>query len=279
MLRAMPVSPKDTSPQAQSLPASSPVHGSGNGPHDPADALEAVSPLDTTDGLDAELSDVPSDLGEEYIAYRAMSGSAVVSLGLGLLSALAIFDWTLAIIPILGIILGIRGLLAVKRYPDQLTGAGLATAGIALSLAGWVIGWGWLGYVYATEVPEGYQRISYRQLQFPYDLSTGRLEIPESVRQLDGEKIFIKGYVYPTYSSKRFILCRDNGDCCFGGQPKLTDMIYVTLRDPLRLRYDPKLKKLAGVLRVAPVQPGHIDQELASQIGPVIYQLEADHLE
>jgi hypothetical protein len=266
-----------TSPTAQPPQAGSVGHGSAA--HRGADEPAVANAYRDPDGNSFQPSDLAVELGEDYLAYRAMSGSAVVSLGLGLLSVLTFFDWTLAVLPILGLVIGIRGLLAVKRYPEQLTGAGLAKAGIALSLAGWAAGWTWLGYVYATEVPEGYQRISYRQLQFPYDLSTGRLEVPQAVRRLDGEKIFIKGYVYPTYSSKRFILCRDNGDCCFGGQPKLTDMIYVTLRDPLRLKYDPKIKKLAGVLRVAPVQPGQIDQELASQIGPVIYQLEADHLE
>jgi hypothetical protein len=62
------------------------------------------------------------------------------------------------------------------------------------------------------------------------------------------------------------------GTCCFGGQPKLTDMIQVTLADPLRIKYSYQRRKLAGVLKV--------DRRLKpiSGLKGVYYQLEADYV-
>ncbi len=79
--------------------------------------------------------------------------------------------------------------------------------------------------------------------------------IPSSAMALEGKKVFIKGYVYPGREMegiKTFLLVRDQGDCCFGGNPKITDRIQVTLVDPLRLTYKPRLHKLAGVFHVRP---------------------------
>jgi hypothetical protein len=68
------------------------------------------------------------------------------------------------------------------------------------------------------------------------------------------------------------VLCRDNGTCCFGGKPKLTDMIEVTLKYPLKLDYSPRLHKFAGVFHVQTVQSSDVSSS-------VLYQLEADYLQ
>jgi hypothetical protein len=50
-----------------------------------------------------------------------------------------------------------------------------------------------------------------------------------------------------------FVLCRDQGDCCFGGDPKLTDRVLVRLADPKNaLDYTQRLVKIAGRFRVEP---------------------------
>jgi hypothetical protein len=67
------------------------------------------------------------------------------------------------------------------------------------------------------------------------------------------------------------VLCRDNGDCCFGGQPKVTDMILVTLTDPLRLDYSTRLHRLAGTFKVA-------RGRTVEGVSDAVYQLEADYL-
>ena len=59
--------------------------------------------------------------------------------------------------------------------------------------------------------------------------------------ELDGKQIFVKGYVHPGVSSvsklKKFVLVPDMGTCCFGGDPAPTDMIEVTLEDPLTVDF------------------------------------------
>ncbi len=93
--------------------------------------------------------------------------------------------------------------------------------------------------------------------------------------ELNETRVFIKGYVYPDGQSsniKQFVLVPDMGTCCFGGQPKLTDMVQVTLKDPHRIRYSYQLRRLAGVFRVSPYK-----KSIAGLDG-VYYQLEADYV-
>lgn len=211
---------------------------------------------------------------EGVLAYRALSPVAVVSLVLGLLSFAAFFSFAMLVVPALGVLAGLYAWARIRRYPQELTGAGLAKAGIGLSLLLAAVGAGRLSYVYATEVPPGYDRADYSQLQ--PDPSVPSEVIPASARALDGRRIFIKGFVYPSEFDqdakgiRKFVLCRDNGQCCFGGQPKMTDMILVTLKDPLRLEYSPRMHRVAGTFKVETV-PGN-------QLGGIVYQMDADYL-
>jgi hypothetical protein len=127
---------------------------------------------------------------------------------------------------------------------------------------------------YATEVPEGYARISFYDLN-PADSRAPAFPPPDAVA-LDGKKVFIKGYVYPDGQStniKRFVLIPDLGTCCFGGQPKLTDMVLVTLHDPHRTVYNQRKRKLTGTLRVdTSLKP-------VAGVNGVFYQLEAESIQ
>ena len=123
-----------------------------------------------------------------------------------------------------------------------------------------------------TEVPPGYQRLNYAELQ-PDPETQGEV-FPPAIEQRDGDRVFIKGYVFPakqTSGIKQFVLCRDNGDCCFGGQPKLTDRVLVTLKGPLSLNFSTRLQRVAGTFRVEPGQG-------TDGISGVIYHLDADYL-
>lgn len=207
----------------------------------------------------------------DYVPYRVLHPLAVASLAGGVLSVTAFLGWALAVIPALAILLGLRGWWRVRSAPEEYTGAGLAQFGIVLAVACWASGWSWLSYVYATEVPEGYQRIDYAELQ-PEE-GQPPTTIPASALALNGKRVFIKGYIYPPNQLTgvtRFVLCRDNGDCCFGGKPKLTDMIDVSLQNDLSLNYSRKLHRLAGVFRVS--EAGDPEARGA------VYRLEADYL-
>jgi len=213
-----------------------------------------------------------SDVVELHDGYRAISPLAAASVAAGLLSVLALLDWALGVIPAVGILLGLLGRRSILRRPEELTGLRLAKVGIVLSVLFLVVGWSRLTYVYFTEVPDGYQRLSYQALQ-PDTSVPGEL-FPPAARELDGQRVFIKGYVYPgpqTRGIQRFLLCRDNGDCCFGGQPKLTDMISVELKEPLRLDYATRPFAVGGTFRFKPSRSP--DGQFA-----ILYHLEADVL-
>src|SRR5690606_36495557 len=197
--------------------------------------------------MSIDVHSAPLTDDREYLeSYRALSSSAVASSVLGFLGIANLLSYeygvALGILPLLALMLGGRAFWVIHRYPEEFTGKWFALAGMAMGALFLTVGWGTAGYVYATEVPEGYTRIHYQQLQ-PDENSPGQI-IPPSALDLNGKRVFIKGYVYPGAQKsgiKQFILCRDNGDCCFGGNPKLTDRILVTLKDPLRLTYSRRL--------------------------------------
>ncbi|MEX0867549.1 MAG: DUF3299 domain-containing protein [Pirellulales bacterium] len=213
--------------------------------------------------------------GPNYAAYRAMSSAAVAALAVSLLSGVAFLAPSLIVVPVVGVLISCYAIAAVHQRREELTGGLLAKTALVVSVLCLVGSLTMHGTIYLTEVPDGYRRISYRELDYVRsDKETQRL-IPAAADALDGEKVFIKGYIYPG-SQKRgirsFLLVRDKGDCCFGGNPKITDRIQVTLQDPLRLEFDTRMHKLAGVLRIDP------NQTAVDAGGAVLYHLEADYL-
>ena len=152
-----------------------------------APAAKEVKPLFSTEPVKTAEA--------EFSGYRALNSAAVLSLVLGVLSALAMLDWWLAVLPAAGSLLGIHARRKIARHPEEFTGKGLATAGLLLSVVFFIAGWSRLGYVHATEVPDGHLRISYEELQ-PDEKVLGQ-QIPPSAMELNGKRVFIKGYVFP----------------------------------------------------------------------------------
>lgn len=190
-----------------------------------------------------EMSEVP--------VYRTVSKAALLSPILGLLALPGLMFPSLLVIALAGVVLALVGLSSIRRYPDEYSGRGFAFAGLAFcGLLG--VG-GTVSHIveYLTEVPEGFERISFVELN-PEDPQAPAMP-PKTAIALDGKPVFIKGYVYPDGQGediKQFVMIPDLKTCCFGGQPKLTDMILVTLRDPHRTVYNQRKRKLTGVLKV-----------------------------
>jgi len=177
----------------------------------------------------------------------------------------------LLLLPLLGMVFAIIGLRNLRRFTGELTGRPIAIAGLLLSGLTLAVAPALHVYTYVTEVPEGYQRVFFSQLKSPYvdaDIP------PESAMELNGKQVFLKGYIHPTSiassSARRFVLVPDLGTCCFGGQPKLTHMIEVTLNGDAFARYGMRQVKLAGTLLV--------DNQLKpmADLQGVYYQLKAD---
>lgn len=215
-----------------------------------------------------------ADQHEQFQPYRAVSKAAVVSLILGFLSLAGLLAPVMLVLPLIGIIFGAAGYFSVRRYPNELTGATLAKISTTVCLLLFVGGAGFHGYVYATEVPDGYERITFYELK-PREESPELPFAPEAL-ELDGKKVFVKGYVYPDGQQtniRQFVLVPDMGTCCFGGQPALTDMIQVTLKDPHRVSYSRRQRKLGGILRV------DSRKKPVSGLDGVYFQLEADYVQ
>lgn len=63
----------------------------------------------------------------------------------------------------------------------------------------------------------------------PYDNSL----LTDAIRELDGQRIRIRGYILPTARKrglKEFVLVRDNQECCFGPGAALFDCILVNMK-------------------------------------------------
>ncbi len=222
-----------------------------------------------------ELDSDYEDEGEfrEYEQYRSLSVAAVATIAIAVLSLAAIVFPSLLFLPLAGVLLGLYAYRKTQVRADELTGQGMATVGLGLCLLILFGAGGMHWIIYATEVPEGYERISFWQL----DAGPGQPEssIPPAALELDGKRVFVKGYVFPhtqRLGLKQFVLVGDMGTCCFGGQPKLTDMIEVTLEDPLTINFSYRPRRLAGTFKVNRILKNRSD------VGGVCYQLEADYV-
>lgn len=207
---------------------------------------------------------------EGFEPYRSISKAAVLSLIFGTLSAIGFLFPVLLSFAVIGLFFGILGHRNTRRFPNEITGRIPAILGTVLCLVVLVGGITTHSVIYATEVPDGYSRVSFSELKSEND---GPDIPPADATELDGERVFIKGYVYPDGQKsgiKQFVLVPDLGTCCFGGQPKLTHMIQVTLRGSLSIDYTMQKRKLAGVLTV------DNDLKPVSGLGGVYYQLAAD---
>jgi hypothetical protein len=222
----------------------------------------------------------------DTLQYRALHTGAIIGLVLGLLSVAMIVAATsslesclwIAPIPVLGIFVSARALSKIRRAPDEFTGAPIAMTGLVLSIAFLVGGLGYGTYVYATEVPEGYTRISFNDMKPDGIEERGGVMIPPDIAQLDGQKIFIKGYIRPDSITqkvgiKEFLFVRDSNQCCFGdiSTVKYFDQIDVDLRGSRTVSYEEgALYRVAGVLKVHP-------ENLRRGPGAAVFSLVADY--
>jgi hypothetical protein len=219
------------------------------------------------------LADDAYDAEEDFEDYRSLSGLAVTALIVGVLSVTA-FAWRpMLLVPIAGVVLGVLAVVKIRREPEYYTGKSLAVIGIILSLFAGTTAGAMHSILGALEVPEDYEEITFWQLQ-PRD-DPADTAIPQSALELDGRRVFVKGYVFPgtrRTDLKTFVLVPDMKTCCFGGNPKATDMIEVTLADPLRVDFAYQRRGLGGTFHV------HRERKAGVESKQVYYELEADYL-
>ncbi len=181
--------------------------------------------------------------------YRAISRAAIASVLFALAGAIGFFPGleVVLVLGILGIVAGFVALSTIKRFPNEYGGRELAMLGLVGSLVVFGGGIAMHTYIYFTEVPDGYERVDFAKLQQTNENLPDR-PTPYSV-EVDGKDVFIKGYVHPSSGGgilKRFILVPDLGTCCFGGQPRSSDMIDVNTHGDVAVTGGWGKKKLAG---------------------------------
>jgi hypothetical protein len=223
--------------------------------------------------------------------YRALSRSAVVGfviaciglvpLALAVYSRLSQFGDAVpvgmlsAVIGIGAASMGFVGWLTIRKYPTEYTGSRLATMALAAGIVQVLLGAAIAVDTHIHEVPEGYERITFYDLQPNPDYP----ELPVSPKSIEisGQPVFLKGYMHPgvagTGKVNRFILVNDFGTCCFGGQPKSWHMVEVHVPPGQPgIAYSRMTLKLAGKFGVSPVPTRSLG------LDGVFYHLELDQV-
>lgn len=215
----------------------------------------------------------PPAVDDEF-NYRPVSSLAVCALVLGLLSLVGIFLWIMLPVGLLAIVLGAIAILSIRRWKGEYTGTGVAIAGILFGLVTLVAGTIVQINAFQHEVPEGYTRKSFvKDISAKEPVTNHRgTKVHPDVEALVGQKIFFKGFVYPTDQHTgltSFLLLKDSNECCFGGKPKATDMVGCVLLNGKTCNYMDGRVSVAGTFQLNPKYSGR--QELEP-----IYVLECD---
>jgi hypothetical protein len=211
------------------------------------------SSVDPVPERTSEYRPVDSDLNE--FAYRPVPVVAVAGLSLALISSIGVFVWLVLPFCLIALFLSTWALVKVRSSGGAYGGQGVSLAGMALSFAFFSGGIGFQVYAYQTEVPEGYERISFIQ-----DISAkgfveedGVTRPHPDIEALDGKQVFLKGYIYQTGRTKdlgAFLMVKDNQDCCFGANPALTDRVGVVMQDGKTIDYRAGKVAIAGTFRL-----------------------------
>ncbi len=211
----------------------------------------------------------------EYLQYRSLSVSAVAAFALAILGLPAVLFPSLLVIPAIGIALGLFSVDAIAASPGRVDRS--------LARLEWVADVGQCPGSRCRPGAATAMRRKYRRAICGFPTSRcsripriPELPIPPSALELNGQRVFVKGYVHPGVDRRRgirqFVLVPDMKTCCFGGQPALTDMIEVTLRDPLRVDFSYTRRKLGGILKVSP------RKKSVAGLDGVFYELDADYV-
>ncbi len=216
--------------------------------------------------------DYEKEYGEDTpVLYQAINPLSVGSVALGVLSALAFFHWAFLLLPLAGVLLGAAGWVNLAKVGGARVGIYLSCLGICLSL---VLGVGLYGlsiYRYYHMVPTGYLLVDYSVLES----DDPNKPFPDAAKALEGERIFIRGYMYPSRKQtglKTFIMSRDNGVCQYcTPDPKITDQVFIELTGERQAAFTTQLIGVGGVFSMKFEDP-------KKKYGGIVYHIEADYL-
>lgn len=191
----------------------------------------------------------------DEFSYRPMSMMAVIVFVLSLVSLVGAPLWVLLLLPVFTLLLGGLTIWKLSRARGEYGGMGLATTGMVFSLVALVGGVAYQFYLYQSETPKDFRRVSFvrdisaKAIAAQSGSETDRVQL----QALDGQKIFLKGFMYPVEQQtglRSFLLVKDSGTCCFGGEPAVTDMIGVYMTGAKTANFYSGRVSVAGTFRM-----------------------------
>ena len=223
---------------------------------------------DALKGIYRDNSDVQQ---EQTTDYRSLTAESVGSLILGVLSALTFLHWSLAIFPIMGIVLGVAALRKILNATEELSGFEISTAGVALCALFWISGCGWLYYSYSFAIPPGYIALTFDELKA--DPKTHK--VPDHIIRYaeEGQKVFLIGFMYPGRKMtgiESFMLVPTLDHCKFCTPTRNpTEMIDVQMVDGLTASFRTRAVRVGGVFSI---NPDYLHGELPYRIDADVFR-------
>ena len=221
---------------------------------------------DALKGIYHDHDEVQAD--ERTVDYKEVGTLAVGSVVAALLSILGFFWIPFIALSLVGLVLGFLALRKILDAPEEVTGFGLTTAGMVMSVVIGISAVIFQTWYYYHNAPPGYQVVEFDSMAF--DAKTGKVK--DEILALDGKKIFIKGYMYPTNrlsGIEDFTLVRTLGHCKFcspGNNP--ADMIAVEMEKGMEVSFRAnKLVSVGGIFYVEPdYKPGEIPYSIDANV-------------
>jgi hypothetical protein len=214
----------------------------------------------SSEAVAVETSPAPSGatpLDVKDFDYKPVPAYAPVAGIIGIISATALYAEIMVLMALAGLFVGGFALCRIRNANGTLGGKTWARVGLISSAFFFVTGVATHAYAYATEVPEGHIRVNFSRdisaKQFVY--VNGVRELHADVAPLDGQKVFIKGFMWNTQKQtglEDFVFLKDNGACCFGGAPKPYDMMIVKMQNGKTVDKIDGLVSVAGTLKCYP---------------------------
>ena len=174
---------------------------------------------------------------EKTVDYKQIGTLAVCSLVAAGVSILSYFWVSFLFVALAGIVFGVLGLRKIMKAPEEVSGLGLTLTGTILSSLILVSASIWQIWTYYHNAPPGYQVIQFESLAL--DPKTGK--VPDNIAALDGHKVYIQGFMYPTNRMsgiEDFTMVRTVGHCKYcspGINP--ADRIYVAMEKGTTVNY------------------------------------------
>lgn len=202
---------------------------------------------------------VSHDVEPAQFDYKPVPMLAPVACFFGLASGLGFLTEFALPLCVFAFVLSFLAFRRISRSEGEFGGKHWAGIGLVASATFFAGGVARISHAYATEVPEGYTRV-----HFVKDISEkefvdkgGLFELHPDVAKLDGKKIYIKGFMWQVKQStgiSNFVFLKDNGKCCFGGQPQAFHKMIVKMKPGKSADKFDGLVAVAGVLRCHPDQ-------------------------